>query len=108
MNSPSFHPFTSAARLGAVLALLVFLRASGVEPVVNSRWLLVFDTSVTMKKNLPGTETAVKKFFADAAGGQLQPGDSVAVWLVNRQIGGQCPTFTPGASNAPVLESNLV
>jgi hypothetical protein len=50
----------------------------------------------------------LKKFFSTGADGQLQPGDSVAVWLVNQQVNGQFPTFAAGATNTGVIVSNLV
>jgi hypothetical protein len=108
MNLFRVKPFPAAiGRLTLLLVLFLFIRARGAEESDPQRWLLVIDTSATMKKCLPGTETAVKQFFATSADGQLQPGDSVAVWLVNQQINGQFPTFTMGASNVTVLTSNL-
>jgi hypothetical protein len=98
----------AVCRLAVVLAVSGFLQARGAETAVHSRWLLVFDASATMKKLLPGTEAALKKFFTTGADGQIQPGDSIAVWVIDQQINGQFPTFTAGATNAGMMVTNLV
>jgi hypothetical protein len=98
----------AVGRLATLLALFLFLQARAEEPTVPGRWLLVFDTSLTMKKCLPGTMAAVKNFFSTSADGQLRAGDSVAVWLVNQQINGQVPTFAAGATNTGTIVSNLM
>src|SRR5215471_610819 len=109
MNLFRFKKFASA--LGGLLALLAAcntLHAAGAEPAVPGRWLLVFDTSTTMKKLQPATEAALWKFFSTGADGQLQPGDSVGIWLVNREINAQFPTFAAGSTNSSLIVSNLV
>ena len=72
-----------------------------------NRWLLVFDTSPAMKGLYPTTAGAIQQFFTTAADGELQPGDELAVWIYNRQVGAQFPpvTWTPGKMS--VVMTNL-
>ena len=59
MNLHCPNHFARAPRcLGALLGLLFFLTASHAEPAGDGRWLLIFETSSVMKKNLPATEAA--------------------------------------------------
>lgn len=74
--------------LPALLAVLLLAgRASGqtaVEP--PQRWLLIFDTSVTMERWLPGTTTELQNLFYGSMGGQLAAGDSVGVWVFSDKL----------------------
>ncbi|HEY2328924.1 MAG TPA: hypothetical protein VGI63_03830, partial [Verrucomicrobiae bacterium] len=108
MNPHRQNIFSTPARwLGAALALLFFIAASHAE-TGGGRWLLIFDTSATMKKRLPATEAAVKHFFSTSADGQLETGDSVGVWTFDQRLSGQFPTFTWTPDQAAVTSSNLV
>ena len=67
---------------GLLAFLMLFGRASGQTAVETpQRWLLIFDTSVTMERWLPGTTTEMQNLFFDSMSGQLQAGDSVGVWV---------------------------
>lgn len=108
MNLPRSKPFTNPVRwLGTLLTLLVFLSVSRAEPAGGGRWLLVFDTSSTMKKRLPGTEAALKHFIATSADGQIQAGDSVGVWFFDQQLNGQFPTWNWDPALTGTTSSNL-
>src|SRR5215831_16341938 len=95
MNPFRFKTFpTIIGRLAVILVAFIFLQARGAERGIPGRWLLVIDTSSTMKKLHPATEAALQRFFSTGADGQLQAGDSVAVWMVEQNnINGQFPTF---------------
>lgn len=97
----------SAYRLGVVLAWLVFLTAGRAE-TGGGRWLFVFDTSTTMKKDLPGTEAVLNRFFSSNGEGQLEAGDSVGVWTFDKQLNGQFPTFSWAPDQAAMTSSNLI
>jgi hypothetical protein len=108
MNPFRFKTFPIViSRLAVILTAFILLQARGAEPAIPGRWLLVIDTSSTMKKLQPATEAALQRFFSTGADGQLQAGDSVAVWLVNQKIDGQFPTFSAGPTNTGVMASNL-
>ncbi len=76
----------------AGLALALATLVSGSRAAAQStmeppqRWLLIFDTSVTMKSWLPATSTEVQDVFISSMSGQLREGDSVGVWTFNKQL----------------------
>ena len=99
----------SAGWLFALLALLVFSASSPAQTNTGGgRWLLVFDTAAMMKNRLPATEAAVKHFFSTRADSQLETGDSVGVWVFDREINARFPTFTWMPEQAAESVSNLV
>ncbi|HEY4416939.1 MAG TPA: hypothetical protein VGO57_14715 [Verrucomicrobiae bacterium] len=109
MNLHRPNHFARATRcLGALLGLLFFLTASHAEPAGDGRWLLIFETSSVMKKNLPATEAALKHFLITSANGELAAGDSVAVWTFDREVNGKFPTFTWSADAAAMNTTNVV
>lgn len=110
MNFHRPHFFAGGTRwLGLSLVLLVLSGVAHAQPTEPGRWLLVFDTSVTMKKRLPATAEALKHFLAASADGQIQSGDSMAVWTYGRQLtAGQFPVVDWQSERATALGSNLV
>lgn len=110
MNFHRSPIFTVAARwLCAALAVLVLAGAVHAQPAEGGRWLLVFDTSATMKKRWPATLEAANHFIASGADGQFQAGDNVAIWTYGRQLSaGQFPVATWEPAQATLLGSNLV
>lgn len=108
MNVPRLKLILCAAcRLGMLLALLAVCEARAADPAGGGRWLLIFDTSSTMKKMLPGTEVAIRDFFTSSADGQLQAGDSMGIWAMNQQVNAQFPTFTWSPEHTGLVISNL-
>src|SRR5580693_2296994 len=71
-----------------LLAVLMMSgRASGQpETEPPQRWLLIFDTSVTMERWLPGTTTELQNLFYGSMGGQLRASDSVGVWFFSDKL----------------------
>jgi len=70
----------------ALLAALIFIpvsRAQAPAAPVETRVLLIFDTSSAMKKRVPNEVKAIKQIFALALAERLQNGDSVGVWTFN-------------------------
>jgi hypothetical protein len=66
--------------LAAAILLSPRVHAQPAERPVESRWLLVFDTSSGMKQRLPQVQAEVGTLFARGMNGRLQPGDSIGVW----------------------------
>ncbi|HTL72820.1 MAG TPA: hypothetical protein VL863_05915 [bacterium] len=110
MNFHRSSNLTTAARwLCAVLVVLVLGGAVHAQPAEGGRWLLVFDTSTTMKKRWTSTLEAANHFIATGADGQLQAGDNVAIWTYGRQLSaGQFPVATWDPAHSTLLGSNLV
>jgi hypothetical protein len=109
MNYLRIKPASSIVRLAAMLFVLLAMDvAQAAELKGGGRWLLIFDTSTTMKKFQPGTVAELKKLLNSSADAQIQDGDSVGVWTVNQQLNGQFPTFTWSAEEKDVAFSNLV
>jgi hypothetical protein len=85
------------ARVFAALFAGIFLipaaraQMSGERPV-ESRFLLVFDTSADMKKRVPAVQKVLDSLFLTSFIGQLQRGDSIGVWTFNHDLHtGQLP-----------------
>ncbi len=109
MNASSAKFFAFPARcLGFALALLMVVKCGAAEPTGGGRWLLIFDTSATMKKRLPATETALEQLLYNSANGQMESGDSVAVWTFGDEINSQFPVSTWNPSHAAAFKSSLV
>jgi hypothetical protein len=75
------------ARRGCVLLagiLLVAAFAAGAaEP---NRFLLVFETSPTLKKNLPAVKQTLDALLASNLQGEIQENDDLAVWTVDQNL----------------------
>jgi hypothetical protein len=72
------------------------------------RWLLVFDTSLTMKGWLPSTTTELQNLFVTSMGGQLHTGDSIGVWTFSKKLrADKYPLFTWDATQASSDASDL-
>ena len=96
-----------AGRAALLLPLLFLFSLQAAEPAGSGRWLLIFDTSASMKKLQPETVAAAKELFTTSAEGQLQPGDSMAIWTVNRQVASQFSPFTWSPDQCNTAVSNL-
>ena len=104
-------PTTVYARrwIWAALAMVLCSQAIRAGEAANTRWLLVFDSSYSMKKLLPGAESAVTRMLTSNADGELQKGDSVAVWVYDQQIlTNQLPPIAWNPERAATMGSNLV
>jgi hypothetical protein len=62
------------------------LRAQSSQPHVESRLLLIFDTSSAMKKRLPNEEKGINELFELTLNGKLRRGDSVGVWTFGHDL----------------------
>jgi hypothetical protein len=107
---PQKRTVSRYARLAVVLAAMaLFSRARGqtvVEP--PQRWLLVFDTSITMKGCLPATATELQDIFISSMTGQLREGDSVGVWTFGEKLrAAQYPQFVWIPSQAASAAAGL-
>ena len=99
----------SAWIFSALCAGIFCAQASGAPPqqTVESRLLLVFDTSSAMKKCLPVTRVAVNQLFFSISG-QLQVGDTIGVWTFGAGTrAGQFPLQTWRPEAAATIASNI-
>src|SRR5208282_4495448 len=72
--------------LAAVMVLVLRLPAQPAVPSVDSRFLLIFDTSSAMKPRLPAVQIAIDSLLATSMREQLHPGDSIGVWTFDREL----------------------
>jgi hypothetical protein len=84
------------------------LRAQPAARNVDSRFLLIFETSSDMKKRLPAVQEALNKILAASTNGQLHSGDSIGVWTFDQDLHtGQFPLRYWEPDNAPMIASNI-
>jgi len=113
MNSPTYsHRFALCARIIVMFGAGLFLISAGqAQPAVSSvdsRYLLVFDTSSAMKARMPATQYVVERLFFAMMNGQLQPGDSVGVWAFDRKLRkGEFPLQRWLPQNAAMIASQI-
>jgi hypothetical protein len=113
MNSPTFlQRFALCARIivmcGAGMLLPSTLQAQLGMSGVNSRFLLIFDTSSAMKARVPATQYAVERLFFSMMNGQLQSGDTIGVWTFDRTLRkGGFPLQGWLPQNAAMIASNI-
>jgi hypothetical protein len=75
---------------------------------VNSRFLLVFDTSSAMKSRKPATQYAVQRLFLSMMNGQLHSQDDIGVWTFGRELrAGELPLQRWEPQNAATISSNV-
>jgi hypothetical protein len=95
----------------ALLAAILLIPALHAQPEpqnIQNRFLLIFDTSATMKKCLPTTQAAVQKLFFSMMNGQLQWGDTIGVWTFAQKVGpGRFPLQQWKPENAATIASNI-
>ena len=113
MNSPTFsHRVALCGRIialfGTGMLLASTLQAQPAARRVDSRFLLVFDTSAAMKARVPATQYAVERLFFSMMNGQLQSGDTIGVWTFDRKLRqGELPLQSWLPQNAAMIASNI-
>jgi hypothetical protein len=104
--------FPARRRLQAaalVLVLFTALAAQAAMPVIEQRWLLIYDVSSGMKKRLPAVETQVRVMLTNDFVNSLRAGDSIGVWTFNDRLQmGRFPLTTWDPKHASQTASNLV
>jgi hypothetical protein len=84
------NPFSRWARLLTVLcAGILWSFSAAAQPegdMVNSRFLLIFDTSSAMKPRVPATQYAVERLFLSMMNRQLHVQDDIGVWAFDREL----------------------
>jgi hypothetical protein len=108
------HSNRLARRMGIIVVLLAGIfwvpatQAQTPARAVESRYLLIFDTSSAMKKRLPATQATVNQLSFSMMNGQLQPGDSIGVWTFDLKLrAGQFPLQRWLPENAATIASNI-
>ena len=113
MNRPTFlHRFALCRRIivifGAGMLLTSTLPAQPAMSGVDSRFLLIFDTSSAMKARVPATQYAVEHLFFSMMNGQLQSGDTIGVWTFDRTLRkGDFPLQGWLPQNAAMIASSI-
>ncbi len=106
------NPFARGARVLAALGAGGFLVSAALaQPAVSSvdsRYLLIFDTSSAMKSRLPASQYVVERLFFSMMNGQFQPGDSIGVWAFDRKLRqGDFPLERWLPQNAATIASDI-
>lgn len=106
------NPFVRGARVLAVLGAGLFLVSVALaQPAVSSvdsRYLLIFDTSSAMKSRVPAMQYAVERLFFSMMNGQFQAGDSIGVWAFDRKLRqGEFPLQRWLPQNAATIASDI-
>ena len=106
-NQMVHRPFIFAVLLAGII-LAPAARAQSAATNVNSRFLLVFDTSSDMKQCLPAVQKALNNMLAAGTNGQLHSGDSIGVWTLDQELhAGQFPLQHWETDNAGMIASNI-
>ena len=96
-----------ALLLGGIF-IIPALRAQPAERKVDSRFLLVFDTSADMKRRLPAVQKALNSLLATSLNGQLHSNDSLGVWTFDQELrAGQFPLQRWKPDYAATIASNI-
>ena len=86
----SSNPLAGWARVLTVLcAGVLWSFSAAAQPAadtVNSRFLLIFDTSSAMKPRIPATQYAVERLFLSMMNRQLHAQDDIGVWTFDREL----------------------
>ena len=91
-----------------IIFLIPQIHAQPAGQAVESRWLLVFDTSSDMKQRLPQVQAEVNNLLARGMGGRLQPRDGIGVWTFDETPrAGQFPLQLWVPENAAALAGNI-
>ena len=61
-------------------------RAQTAPQISGGRYLFIFDISAEMKKRLPAVQNEVNELMSTSMGGQLHAGDSIGVWVFDRDL----------------------
>ena len=106
------NPFARGARvLAALVAGCFMVSVATAQPVagsVDSRYLLIFDTSSAMKSRVPATQYVVERLFFSMMNGQFQAGDSIGVWAFDRKLRqGEFPLQHWLPQNAATIASDI-
>jgi len=106
-NQTVHRPFFFAALLAGIF-LVPAGRAQPAAAKVDSRFLLIFDTSSDMKPRLPAIQKALSSVLATNANGQLHSGDSLGVWTFDQVLhAGLFPLQRWRTNTAATITSNI-
>jgi hypothetical protein len=108
----SSNPSAGWARvLAALCAGVLWSFTAPAQPApdtVNSRFLLIFDTSSGMKPRVPSTQYAVERLFLSMMNRQLHAQDDIGVWTFGRELrAGEIPLQRWVPQNAATIASTI-
>lgn len=102
---------TGAGLLALLLGGIHAIPALPAQPAVrnvDSRFLLVFDTSAEMKRRLPAVQKALDAMLATSMNGQLHSNDTIGVWTFDQELrSGQFPLQRWKPDNAVMVASTI-
>lgn len=74
----------------------------------SNRFLIIVDTSASMKKHLADITNAVSDLILNAASGQMHPGDSLGFWTFNQDVFSDLPAQTWTADDCGIIAARTV
>jgi hypothetical protein len=80
---PQIRPARQWCVLLAAILLVAAITAGAAEP---NRFLLAFETSSALKKNLPAVKQTLDALLASNLQGEIQENDDLAVWTVDQSL----------------------
>ncbi len=103
-----FHGAWICLALPVAFFFVPGIHAQPAGGAVESRWLLVFDTSSEMKQRLPQVQAEINNLLAQGMSGRLQPRDSIGVWTFgDSPRTGQFPLQIWAPENAAATASSI-
>ena len=109
MNFLTATFFRTARRWLALAAVIVVaggVRAADAPP--PGRFLLVFETSTALKKNLPALRQTLDDLFSSNLQGEIKENDDLAVWTVDQKLHtGTFPLESWTPANAALYSARL-
>lgn len=95
-------------RWGALLAAIFLIAGARVDAAESGRFLLVFETSPGLKKNLPVVKQALDGLFSSNLQHELKENDDLAVWTVDQALHpGAFPLASWSPDDAEVYSARL-
>lgn len=96
------------ARISLAPLAAIFLIPQLHAQDIQTRFLLIFDTSQDMKSRLKDEQLEINQLLATSMAGQLHDGDSIGVWTFDQALhAGQFPLVTWVPENARQVAENL-
>jgi hypothetical protein len=109
MNILTAHSFArSARRWGALLAAIFLVVGARADAPGPGRFLLIFETSPGLEKNLPLVKQTLDGLFVSNLQHEMQDNDDLAVWTVDQDLHtGTFPLASWSPEDAEMYSSRL-
>ena len=80
------HFVRQAWRVFVLLAAILFVAGAKADAPEPGRFLLIFETSPALKKNLPAVKQMLDELFASNLQHELKDDDDLAVWTDRKSV----------------------